>query len=179
MTSPETRARGIRCIVLDVDGVLTDGSLWYGAEGEAFKRFDVKDGHALVLARLVGVPVALLTARESRIVEVRAAELKLAKVFQGRRDKGLAFAELCVELKVSPGEVAYMGDDLNDLAPLSACGLSACPADAVDDVKSRVQWVSSKPGGHGAVRELVELVLQARGLWSAALEHAGVPEALR
>jgi 3-deoxy-D-manno-octulosonate 8-phosphate phosphatase (KDO 8-P phosphatase) len=179
VTSLEPRARDIRCIVLDVDGVLTDGALWYGAEGEAFKRFDVKDGHAMVLARLVGVPIALLTARDSKIVEVRAAELKLAKVFQGRRDKGPAFAELCTELKVSPREVAYMGDDVNDLAPLSVCGLSACPANAVDEVKARVQWVATKPGGHGAVRELIELVLKARGLWSAALEHAGVPEALR
>jgi 3-deoxy-D-manno-octulosonate 8-phosphate phosphatase (KDO 8-P phosphatase) len=179
VSSLEARAKGVRLIVLDVDGVLTDGALYYGDEGEAFKRFDVKDGHAMVLARLVGVPIALLTARDSKIVEVRAAELKLAKVFQGRRDKGLAFAELCAELKVTPGEVAYMGDDLNDLAPLSVCGLAACPANAVDEVKARVQFISTKPGGHGAVRELIELVLKARGLWSAVLEHAGVPEALR
>src|SRR5262249_50591783 len=104
--TPAERAKNIKAIVFDVDGVLTDGGLWYGPTGEAMKRFDVKDGHAMVLARLTGLPVALLTARSSNIVEVRAAELKLAKVFQGRREKGPAFEELCAELGVAPAEVA-------------------------------------------------------------------------
>ncbi len=175
----EARAAVIRLVVLDVDGVLTDGALWYGPDGETFKRFDVKDGHAMVLARLVGLPIALLTARVSRIVEVRAEELKLVKVLQGRRDKGAAFDELCQQLTVLPETVAYMGDDINDLPALAKCGLAACPNDAVDEVKAHVQFVASKPGGRGAVRELLELILKARGLWGAALEHGGVPPALR
>jgi 3-deoxy-D-manno-octulosonate 8-phosphate phosphatase (KDO 8-P phosphatase) len=154
--------------------VLTDGGLWYGPQGEAIKRFDVKDGHAMVLARLVGLPVALLTARTSPIVEARAAELQLARVFQGRRLKGPAFEELCVEMKVEPAHVAYMGDDVNDLPALALAGLSACPSDAVDEVKQAVQLVCASPGGRGAARELLELVLKAKGLWSAALEHCGV-----
>jgi 3-deoxy-D-manno-octulosonate 8-phosphate phosphatase (KDO 8-P phosphatase) len=170
--TPADRAAHVKLVVFDVDGVLTDGGLWYGADGEAFKRFDVKDGHAMVLARLVGLPVALLTARTSKLVEVRAAELKLAKVYQGRREKGPAFDELCLELGVTPAQVAYMGDDVNDLAPMAKAGLSACPADAVDEVRGAVHFVSSRPGGHGAARELLELVLKATGQWDAALAHA-------
>ncbi len=169
---PTDRAAHIKAIVFDVDGVLTDGGLWYGPTGEVMKRFDVKDGHAMVLARLTGLPIAILTARTSPIVEVRAQELKLARVFQGRREKGPAFEELCTELSLAPGEVAYMGDDVNDLPALSRAGLSACPADAVPLVRDAVHFVSAWPGGHGAARELIELVLQATGCWEQALDHA-------
>src|SRR5258706_10810692 len=98
MEALESRAARIKLLVFDVDGVMTDGGLYYGPQGEAFKRFDVKDGHALVLARLTGLPAAILTARTSEIVAVRAAELKLAKVAQGKKDKGPAMKELCQEL---------------------------------------------------------------------------------
>jgi len=172
MTTRFERAQHIKAIVFDVDGVLTDGGLWYGPTGEAMKRFDVKDGHAMVLARLTGLPIAILTARNSTIVEVRAQELKLAKVFQGRREKGPAFEELCLELGFPPAEVAYMGDDVNDLPALSRAGFSACPADAVPQVREAVHFVSARPGGHGAAREFIELVLHATGRWEQALEHA-------
>lgn len=172
----EERARSIKLVVFDVDGVLTDGGLWYGPDGEVMKRFDVKDGHAMVLARLTGLPVAILTARTSKIVETRATELKLAKVFQGRREKGPALLELCGELKVTPAETAYMGDDVNDLPAMAACGLTACPADAVDEVKAQVHFVSKHPGGRGAARELIELVLKQTGRWADAMAHvAGRP----
>ena len=170
--TPADRAAHIKAIVFDVDGVLTDGGLWYGPTGEALKRFDVKDGHAMVLARLTGLPVALLTARTSTIVEVRAQELKLARVFQGRREKGPAFEELASELGFAPQELAYMGDDVNDLPPLGRAGLSGCPADAVPQVKEAVHFVAAKPGGHGAAREFIELILRATGRWEEALEHA-------
>ncbi len=172
----EERARSIKLVVFDVDGVLTDGGLWYGPDGEVMKRFDVKDGHAMVLARLTGLPVAILTARTSKIVETRATELKLAKVFQGRREKGPALLELCGELNVTPAETAYMGDDVNDLPAMAACGLTACPSDAVEDVKSQVHFVSRHPGGRGAARELIELVLKQTGRWADAMAHvAGRP----
>jgi 3-deoxy-D-manno-octulosonate 8-phosphate phosphatase (KDO 8-P phosphatase) len=170
--TPSDRAANIHAMVFDVDGVLTDGGLWYGPTGEALKRFDVKDGHAMVLARLTGLPVCILTARTSTIVEVRAQELKLHKVFQGRREKGSAFEELCHELELEPARVAYMGDDVNDLPALGRAGLSGCPADAVPQVREAVHFVSSRPGGHGAAREFIELVLQASGRWEQALEHA-------
>jgi 3-deoxy-D-manno-octulosonate 8-phosphate phosphatase (KDO 8-P phosphatase) len=170
--TPADRAATIKAIIFDVDGVLTDGGLWYGPTGEAMKRFDVKDGHAMVLARLTGLPIAILTARTSTIVEVRAQELKLAKVFQGRREKGPAFEELCAELGIAPAEAAYMGDDVNDLPALTRSGLSGCPADAVPQVREAVHFVSTRSGGHGAAREFIELVLHATGRWEQALEHA-------
>lgn len=167
----KSRAAQVKLAVFDVDGVLTDGALWYGPEGEALKRFDVKDGHAMVMARLAGLPVALLTARSSRIVEVRAAELKLAKVFQGQREKGQGLMTLCAEFNLQPSDCAYMGDDVNDLPALRLAGLSACPADAVTEVRSEVHFVSTKQGGHGAARELLELVLKATNRWAEALTH--------
>ncbi len=170
--TPADRAANIKAVVFDVDGVLTDGGLFYGPTGEAMKRFDVKDGHAMVLARLTGLPVAILTARSSTIVEVRAAELKLAKVFQGRREKGPAFEELCIELGVTPAQTAYMGDDVNDLPALNRAGLSGCPSDAVEQVREAVHFVSNRSGGHGAAREFIELVLKATGRWEQALDHA-------
>ena len=160
----DERASRVRLIVFDVDGVLTDGGLWYGPDGEVMKRFDVKDGHAMVLARLTGLPVALLTARTSKIVETRAHELKLARVFQGRREKGPAMLELCAELNVPPAEAAYMGDDVNDLPLIAKVGLSACPADAMPEVREAVHFVASAPGGRGAVRELCDLIRRARGM---------------
>jgi 3-deoxy-D-manno-octulosonate 8-phosphate phosphatase (KDO 8-P phosphatase) len=169
--SPTERAREVQLIVFDVDGVLTDGGLWYGPDGEVMKRFDVKDGHAMVLARLTGLPIALLTARSSKIVETRAHELKLAKVLQGRREKGPALLELCEELKVAPASIAYMGDDVNDLAAMKPCGLTACPSDAVREVRDAVHFVASHPGGRGAARELIELVLRATGRWEQAMAH--------
>jgi 3-deoxy-D-manno-octulosonate 8-phosphate phosphatase (KDO 8-P phosphatase) len=166
----DERARRVKLVVFDVDGVLTDGGLWYGPDGEVLKRFDVKDGHAMVLARLTGLPVALLSARSSRIVEARARELQLAKVYQGRREKGPAFAELCAQLHVSPEEAAYMGDDVNDLPAMDQAGLSACPSDAAPEVRHQAHFVSTRPGGHGCARELLELVLRATGRWEKALE---------
>lgn len=160
--TPEERARAIRVVVFDVDGVLTDGGLWYGPDGEVMKRFDVKDGHAIVLARTSGLGVGILTARTSKIVETRAAELGIPFVLQGRKEKGPALVELCALAEVTPAQVAFMGDDVNDLPALRQCGLSACPADAVEVVRETVHFVSSRAGGHGAARELLELVLRAR-----------------
>jgi 3-deoxy-D-manno-octulosonate 8-phosphate phosphatase (KDO 8-P phosphatase) len=165
------RAARVRLLVFDVDGVLTDGGLYYGDGGELMKRFDVKDGHAIVLARLVGLKSAILTARTSRIVEVRGAELGLAAIFQGRRDKRAALQELLASVGVSADACAYMGDDVNDLGPLSDVGLSACPADAVPEVRQEVHFVTHSRGGQGAVRELVELCLKAAGKWEEALVH--------
>jgi 3-deoxy-D-manno-octulosonate 8-phosphate phosphatase (KDO 8-P phosphatase) len=170
----EARASRIKLLIFDVDGVMTDGGLYYGPQGEAFKRFDVKDGHALVLARLTGLPAAILTARTSEIVEVRARELKLAKVMQGRKEKGPAIEELCAELKVPLAEASYMGDDVNDLAPMQRVGLAACPADAAPEVRAFAHYVAPSRGGFGAVRDVTELVLKATGRWQKALDLLGV-----
>ncbi|RKH46725.1 HAD-IIIA family hydrolase [Corallococcus sp. AB049A] len=164
-----SRASRVRLLVFDVDGVLTDGGLYYGDNGEVMKRFNVKDGHALVMARLVGLPAAILTARSSRIVEARGRELGLAAIFQGRKEKGPALLELLAQLQIPANQCAYMGDDLNDLDPMSLSGLSACPADAVPEVRQEADFVTTNVGGHGAARELVELCLRASGRWEDAV----------
>jgi 3-deoxy-D-manno-octulosonate 8-phosphate phosphatase (KDO 8-P phosphatase) len=172
----ERRASAIGLVVFDVDGVLTDGGLYYGPQGEALKRFDVKDGHAIVLARLVGLRCAILTARTSEIVAIRAAELKLAAVYQGRKLKGPALDELLRELQVAPEACAYMGDDVNDLDPMGRVGLSACPADAVPEVRAQASFVTQSAGGRGAARELIELCLKASRRWEQSLERMFGPK---
>jgi 3-deoxy-D-manno-octulosonate 8-phosphate phosphatase (KDO 8-P phosphatase) len=167
----EEKLSKVRLCVFDVDGVLTDGGLYYGPDGEALKRFDVKDGHALVMARLTNLKVAILTARTSKIVEKRAEELKIQWVKQGAREKGAALTQLCSEIGVSPMETAYMGDDVNDIPAMKQCLVSAAPGDACDDVLNFVDFVSSKPGGKGAVREWLELILKSTGKWVEALNH--------
>jgi len=161
----QQRAAAVKLVVLDVDGVLTDGGLFYGPQGEAMKRFDVKDGHALVMARLAGLPAAVLTARTSDIVSVRGKELGLVAIVQGKRDKGEGLRALLAQLATEPEACAYMGDDLNDLSPMAQVGLPACPSDAAPEVRQQALFISTRPGGHGAVRELVELVLRATGRW--------------
>jgi 3-deoxy-D-manno-octulosonate 8-phosphate phosphatase (KDO 8-P phosphatase) len=166
----EARAAAVRLIVFDVDGVLTDGGLYYGSEGEALKRFDVRDGHAIVVARMAGLPCAWLTARRSPMVEIRARELGIAAVKQGRREKQQALQEILGELSIPAEACAYMGDDLNDLAPMALVGLPACPSDAAAEVRARAFFVAHQPGGHGAARELIELCLKASRRWESAVE---------
>lgn len=158
-------AAGVKFLVLDVDGVLSDGGLYYGPQGEALKRFDVKDGHALVMARHAGLPFAFLSGRTSPITEVRARELGAVAVLQGCREKLPALTALLAEQGVSAEACAYMGDDLIDLPALRHVGLPACPADAVAEVRQHCRFVAKSPGGRGAVRELVELCLRASGGW--------------
>lgn len=165
----EALAAKVQLLVLDVDGVLTDGGLYYGPEGEALKRFDVKDGHGLVLARLAGLPAAVLTGRKGRIIKARGRELGLVAILQGYKDKREGLEALCATRQIAPSLCAYMGDDLNDLAPMGMAGLAACPADAAPEVRQCAHFVSQCPGGHGAVRELVELCLRASGRWEQAL----------
>ena len=173
------RAPGLAWLLFDVDGVLTDGRMVYGADGEQWKVFDVHDGIGLKLAQRDGLKVGLLSARQSRALEARAQELGLDALIMHRDDKAAAFGEFLGAHSIAAGRVAYMGDDLVDLPVLLACGLSFAPADAVADVRGRVHHVLSRPGGRGAVREMVEMVLQARGSWdrllAGYLRPAGAP----
>lgn len=164
------RARDVDLLILDVDGVLTDGGLYYGDSGEAFKRFDVKDGHGLVLARLVGLRAAVLTARRSKLVRVRFEELGLAPISQGKKDKGAGLEALLEEAGVPASRAGYVGDDLNDLAPMRRVRLAACPSDACAEARASAHYVAAAPGGHGAVREVVELLLRAQGRWDAVMK---------
>ena len=157
------RARDVRLMAFDVDGVLTDGSLWYGEHGEVMKRFCALDGHGLKLLRDSGVSVALITGREGPIVARRAAELGIDLVQQGVRDKARAIGELIQAQGYDWQHVGYMGDDLIDLAALQRCGFSASVPNAPPYIGQAVHWVSSRAGGEGAVRECCDLILAAKG----------------
>ena len=167
----DRRARGLSWLLLDVDGVLTDGSIHLAESGELVKTFHVRDGLAIKLARRAGLEVGILTARRSPIIELRARELGIEEVMLGREEKGPAFAELLERRALASASVAYMGDDLPDLTVLGACGLSAAPADAVAEVRGTVDFVTEAAGGRGAVRELVERILGARDAWEPLLRH--------
>lgn len=157
--------RPMRLLVLDVDGTLTDGAIYMGPDGEVCKRFSAKDGLGLKLLQSAGVEIAILTGRRSRIVENRAAELGIARVVQGISEKPAALRQLAAETGVSLTETGYMGDDLNDLSAMYLCGVRACPADAVPEVREACQFVSDFPGGQGAVRQFCEAWLKSAGLW--------------
>jgi 3-deoxy-D-manno-octulosonate 8-phosphate phosphatase (KDO 8-P phosphatase) len=159
------RASRIRLLVLDVDGVLTDGGLFYGASGEETKRFHVHDGLALVAARKAGLQIAVLSSRASAAVTRRMTELGVSEVHQGVGDKAGALAALCERLGVPASAVAMMGDDLPDLAAMGRVGLALAPANAVGEVKRAAHWVARRRGGGGAVREAVEMLLKARRAW--------------
>jgi 3-deoxy-D-manno-octulosonate 8-phosphate phosphatase (KDO 8-P phosphatase) len=156
------RAARIRLVLLDVDGVLTDGRIWYGPEGEALKAFDVRDGHGIVRLR-DHVDFGVISGRPGTAARRRLEELRFKHLVFGQIDKLAGYATLG-HLGVGDDEVAYMGDDVNDLPLLRKVGLSACPADARPEVLREARFVSRREGGRGAVRELCELILRAKGL---------------
>ena len=168
--SVEQRAAKVKAIILDVDGVLTDGSLIYGAEGE-WKVFHVRDGHGIVMARMAGLRTALLTGRVSEAVKRRAAELKVDALREGIVHKSRALDDLIDALHVSLDQVCYAGDDLVDLPVMQRVGFPATVADAAAEVREASAWVSRWPGGHGAVRELVEFILKSKGLWAEMVKR--------
>lgn len=157
---------------MDVDGVLTDGSITWGVDASGalleLKTFNARDGLGLSLARAAGLHVAWITGRASPIVERRAAELKVQEVRQGARDKRRTLAELAQRLGLAREEILYIGDDLNDLPAFDVAGVTVAPADAAPAVRERARWVTEAPGGHGAVREVVDLLLRAQGRYEEA-----------
>jgi len=169
MSDLTTRAAAIRLVLLDVDGVLTDGAITYDAAGVEGKSFHVRDGHRIKLAGRHGIRFGIITGRASAIVERRAAELDIAIVHQGALRKLPVFEEILAAEQVAPEEVAYMGDDIVDLPVMSRVGLAATVADAPVGVRDRAHFVATVAGGHGAVAELIELILQARGEWDEIL----------
>ncbi len=160
------KAENIRLLALDVDGVLTDGGLYIGEGGEACKRFNVQDGLAISCAIRNNLIVAIITGRESGIVCRRAAEIGITEIYQGVRNKREMLQAIASGHSLQMTEVAYMGDDLNDLSALCIAGFACAPANAVQEVKDNVHFVASKNGGEGAVREVVETILKARGEWA-------------
>ena len=164
--STQAKASRIKLILFDVDGVLTDGKILLHADGSESKRFDIRDGIVMVWAQRVGVTVGFLSARNSPVTSQRAAQLGISLVHNGVPINKLeTYEDILRQQAVTDAEVAYMGDDVLDLPVLGRAGLSAAPADAVDEVRTRVDWVSQNGGGRGAARELVELILRAQGKW--------------
>lgn len=162
--------KNIKLIVFDVDGVLTDGKLYIGSNGEEYKAFHTQDGMGISLARYAGIKTAIITGRKSEAVSKRAAELKIDYVYQGIHDKLYVLEEIITDLGIVIDEVCYVGDDINDLPILRVAGFSAAPGNAVKLVKKQVHYVAQANGGEGAVREIIEEILLHSNDYSKLLE---------
>jgi len=175
------RARAVRAIVLDVDGVLTDTSLIYGARGETLKAFSARDGFAIKLAQSEGIPVAILSGRFVAAVRARISDLGIRRelTIQGSRDKKTDITTLAGRLGLGLEQLAFMGDDIPDLPALACVGLAACPGDAAPEARERAHLVCETPGGRGAVRELIRVILDSRGRWAELVEAWAAGSAAR
>jgi 3-deoxy-D-manno-octulosonate 8-phosphate phosphatase (KDO 8-P phosphatase) len=156
------RARKVRLLCVDVDGVLTDAGMYYGPDGEVLKKFNTRDGMGLARVREAGVAVAIISGEDSAIVHARAAKLKIDDVFCGASNKREAIDTLCARHGLTLDEVAFIGDDLNDLPALECVGLPCAVADAAEPVQAVAKYVTTRRGGDGAVRELCEMLIKAR-----------------
>jgi 3-deoxy-D-manno-octulosonate 8-phosphate phosphatase (KDO 8-P phosphatase) len=163
----ERQAALIKLVLFDVDGVLTDGKILMHADGTESKQFDIKDGTAIVWAMRTGLTVGFLSARSAATTAQRAAQLGVTLVHQGVASKRETYDQIVDELLMGHDQVAYMGDDVLDLPVLERVGLAAAPADAVAEVRARVDWVSPSRGGDGAARDLIQLILRAQNKWDA------------
>ncbi|MGQ0511052.1 MAG: KdsC family phosphatase [Betaproteobacteria bacterium] len=166
--APE-RAKRVRIMLFDVDGVLTDGRLWYGPAGEVFKAFSVLDGHGMKMLMASGIEVALLSGRSSPAVAARAAELGIRHALLGIEDKAAAFARLLAELGFAPGQAGFMGDELVDLPVMRRCAFACAPGGARAQVLRHAHYVAAAAAGAGAAREVCEFVMQSQGSLDAAL----------
>ncbi|WP_034296000.1 HAD family hydrolase [Herbaspirillum sp. RV1423] len=164
------KAAQVRLMIFDVDGVLTDGGLYYGADGEPVKRFNALDGHGIkMLQQYGGVATAIITARQSPIVLRRARDLGIAHVFQGVHDKRVAFAQLLEQTGVAACACGYLGDDVIDLPVMTKVGFTACVANGHHDVRQRVDYITEGCGGNGAAREICDFILTVQGHYETAL----------
>lgn len=159
------RARKIKLLVLDVDGVMTDGRLIYGNFGDEIKNFDVNDGLGIFLVKKTGIKCVILTAKASKTILIRARELRIDKVYHNFHYKLKALGGIKRKFRVSDEEICFIGDDLIDIPILKRAGLSVCPFNAMEEVKPFVHFVSEKKGGRGAIREVCNLILYAQGTW--------------
>ena len=162
-----TRAKKIKLIIFDVDGVMTDGGLIISDDGQEYKRFNTQDGLGMKLLKASGVEMAIITGRTSNVVTTRAESTGVAHFYQGVDDKLVAFNDLITKLNISAEACAFMGDDVVDLPPMLRCGLSITVPAAPDCVKQRAHFTTKKEGGYGAVREACELLMQAQGSYDA------------
>ena len=169
MTRATDKAAHIVLMGFDVDGVLTDGTLYFTSQGDEMKAFSSPDGHGLKMLQRAGIEVAIISGRRSMALELRARTLGIAELHMGIEDKRAQLIELATQRGIALSQTGYMGDDVVDLPILRACGFSAAVADAHDEVRARVDYVASKAGGRGAVREVCDLILRAQDKWNAAM----------
>ncbi len=157
------KASIVKLLICDVDGVMTDGRLFFSDAGLEYKAFHSRDGLGIIMLQRSGIPLAIITARRSDVVTHRMKNLHIELVFQGQKNKLQAFDEICQQLDLQPEQIAYIGDDLVDLPVMKKVGLSIAVADAHERVKQHADWVTSHSGGQGAVRDVCELLMQAQG----------------
>jgi 3-deoxy-D-manno-octulosonate 8-phosphate phosphatase (KDO 8-P phosphatase) len=163
------RCRRLKLVLSDVDGVMTDGTMLLFPDGREAKSFHIRDGLGIVLAHRAGLRTGVLSGRRSEAVARRAAELGIGLVYQGIDDKAAAFQEILARERLEPPEVAYIGDDVSDLAVMAEAGLSAAPADAPMEVRNAAFMITTAAGGRGCLRELLEAILKARGDWDGLM----------
>lgn len=176
--SPEAldRARQVKLIIFDVDGVLTDGRIHHGEHGELFKSFHCRDGFGITAAHSCGLKTAIITGRKSAMTTNRAAELKIDFVAQGQMNKRDAYKKVKSQFNLTDAEICYVADDVIDLPVFVQVGFRAAVGDASEDVKERAHFVANNFGGRGAVREIIEFILKTQGLWQEIIERYTTPE---
>jgi 3-deoxy-D-manno-octulosonate 8-phosphate phosphatase (KDO 8-P phosphatase) len=165
------RARQVRLVIFDVDGVLTDGSLFLGDDGQEYKAFNSRDGHGMTMLRQTGVVLGIITGRSSEVVRIRMESLGVAHVYQGRRDKLPAYEELKASLGITDQDIAYVGDDVVDLPIMRRVGLAIAVADAHPLVHRHSHWQTPSRGGRGAGRDVCELIMEAQGTLDGMMAH--------
>lgn len=163
------QAKNVKLVILDIDGVMTDGRIIIDDNGVEQRNFNIKDGLGVVAMQLTGIEVAIITSKKSGSVRHRAEELKIKRFHEGIKKKTEPYEQMLGELGISDAEVAYVGDDLVDLSMMKRVGLPIAVADAVPEVRTAAAWVTPSKGGHGAVREAAEMILKAQGKWDAIL----------
>ncbi len=165
------KAKKVRLLMLDVDGILTDGRIYYTDNGEEIKAFNVLDGHGIVMLKDAGIKTAIISGRKSQAVKRRAEELGVKYLYQGIFDKVRVMEKIIKAEKINSENVCYIGDDVTDLALLQRVGFSATVPDGAEEVKSRVDYITTRKGGKGAVREIAEIILKAKGVWERIINN--------
>lgn len=163
-----SRAKRVKLVILDIDGVMTDGRIIYSIYGDELKFFDVQDGFGITLLHRAGIKTVIITAKKSRIVKLRARDLKVAKAYQGYIDKLIAFNKILKSFRVKPEEICFIGDDIIDISVLRRVGFAVAVPNAMDEVKAASHYTTSKMGGRGAVREICDLILKSQDKWDLA-----------
>ena len=157
------KLKNIKLVITDIDGVMTDACFYYNADGDFLKKFNTRDGMGITLLQTIGIKVAITTGEMNQIVEQRAEKLRITDIFMGIQDKAIALDELCHKYSLKPEQVVYIGDDINDVGIMKKAGVAVAVSDALPEVKVAADYITDAPGGGGAVREVANLILKAKG----------------